>query len=150
MDIREIWNEVKSLIKVEISEPAYDTWIKETEAFRLESNKFTVSAHNEFARDWLENRYKDQLEANLQQITGEKLKLYFILADRPIPSPSSKESRRHNVEFLLEEYLKDEEQISNWLLEGKSMEDICLEMDVKTREDVNYIMSIVRRLSNGV
>ena len=44
-------------IEKKISKPSFETWLKSTKAHSLQGDTLTVTAPNEFARDWLEERY---------------------------------------------------------------------------------------------
>ncbi|WP_312097650.1 DnaA N-terminal domain-containing protein [Niallia sp.] len=52
----EIWKQVLELIGTTISNPSFDTWLKNTTC-SLENNLATVYCGNEFQRDWLKERY---------------------------------------------------------------------------------------------
>ena len=68
--------------------------------------------------------------------------------DDSILSAPTKESQTFQVKFLLEEYDSDQERIREYLTGGKTLEDICLEMNVNTRQDLLYVISIVNHLKN--
>lgn len=43
-----------------ISKPSFDTWFKDI-LIKVQNNILTIYAPNEFAMDWLEERYKDNI-----------------------------------------------------------------------------------------
>src|SRR5690606_1130508 len=66
-------------IKQKVSKPSFDTWLRSTEAFALKGDTITVSAPNEFARDWLEGQYSQLISGVLYEIIGEELNVKFII-----------------------------------------------------------------------
>lgn len=62
-----------------ISKPSFETWLKSTKADMLQGDILTVIAPNEFARDWLEERYSHLISEVLLELTGEELEVKFII-----------------------------------------------------------------------
>ncbi len=63
-----------SIIKGKLSRPAFETWFTNTMGV-IEGNTLLVTAQNDFQRDWLENRYSNDILAATKQITGKELLL---------------------------------------------------------------------------
>ena len=55
-NIDALWDQVLSQMEKKVSKPSYETWLKSTKAASLKGDTLTVTAPNEFARDWLEGR----------------------------------------------------------------------------------------------
>ncbi|WP_019157226.1 chromosomal replication initiator protein DnaA [Robertmurraya massiliosenegalensis] len=95
-NIADLWNNALSSIEKKISKPSYDTWLKSTTAHSLKKDTLTVTAPNEFARDWLEERYSELISSILFEITGEELDVKFIIPqnkqedDVDLPNPPKK------------------------------------------------------------
>lgn len=98
-NISELWDTVLSKAKEKVSKPSYETWLKSTTAHSLIGNVLTVTAPNEFARDWLEERYLSLISEILYEITGEQLQVKFVIPqnqqDENIqqPPPAKKKGR---------------------------------------------------------
>ncbi|WP_249872265.1 chromosomal replication initiator protein DnaA [Oceanobacillus saliphilus] len=94
-NIEELWVATLEKIEERISKPSFDTWLKNTKAESLEKNTLTISAPNEFARDWLENQYTELISEILDEVTGSKLNTKFVIPDstieiedhKPMPKP---------------------------------------------------------------
>jgi chromosomal replication initiator protein len=92
-NIADLWNKALADIEKKISKPSFDTWLKSTKAHTLQSDSLIVTAPNEFARDWLEERYSQLISGILYEITGEELGVKFIIPqnqseeeiDLPVP-----------------------------------------------------------------
>lgn len=80
-NLEDLWEQALSKISEKVSKPSFDTWFKFTKADSIDqsSNTITVIAPNEFARDWLENRYFGIITETLNELTGAELETKFIL-----------------------------------------------------------------------
>ncbi|MBS4189832.1 chromosomal replication initiator protein DnaA [Bacillus sp. FJAT-49705] len=78
-NIADLWNTALASIEMKISKPSYETWLKSTKAHSLKSDSLVITAPNEFARDWLEERYSQLISGILYDITGEELGVKFII-----------------------------------------------------------------------
>lgn len=78
-NIADLWNAALTNIEKKISKPSYDTWLKSTKAHSLQGDLLVVTAPNDFARDWLEERYSQLISGILYEITGEELSVKFII-----------------------------------------------------------------------
>ncbi|MFC5711648.1 chromosomal replication initiator protein DnaA [Thalassorhabdus alkalitolerans] len=80
-NITDLWNQTLELIQKKVSKPSFETWLKATQAADIKEDMIIVKAPNEFARDWLENRYSDIISDTLKDITGAALQVKFIIPD---------------------------------------------------------------------
>lgn len=78
-NIDSLWNQALGKIEKKISKPSFETWLKSTKAYLLQGDTLTVTAPNEFARDWLEERYSHLISDVLFELTGEELEAKFII-----------------------------------------------------------------------
>lgn len=93
-NIEDLWNQALSNIEKKISKPSFDTWLKSTKAHSLQGDTLVIKAPNEFARDWLEERYSQLISGILYDLTGEELGVKFIIPqnqneeedDLPVPA----------------------------------------------------------------
>ncbi len=99
-NIADLWNSALAKVEKKISKPSFDTWLKSTKAHSLQGDVLTIIAPNEFARDWLEERYSQLISGILYEITGEELSVKFIIPqnqneeDLDIPLPPRRVKRR--------------------------------------------------------
>ncbi len=98
-NIDELWKHSLSILEKKISKPSFETWLKSTKAHSLKKDTLTVVAPNEFARDWLEERYSDVIGEVLYEITGEQLEVKFIIPhnqteeEYDLPAPAKRVRR---------------------------------------------------------
>ncbi|TCS95480.1 chromosomal replication initiator protein DnaA [Hazenella coriacea] len=78
LHIQELWSKTLEAIQDKISKPSFETWLKTTEAIELENDILSISAPNDFARDWLESRYADLVRDSLKEVTGSSIGVKFI------------------------------------------------------------------------
>lgn len=95
-NIDELWQAALTKIEEKVSKPSYDTWLKNTLAVELNKTTLTVSAPNEFARDWLENQYTKVINEVLEEVTGSRLETKFIIPDT---SPEVEEVKQEKKEL---------------------------------------------------
>jgi len=77
--IEEDWQKTLDILKTELSEPSFNTWLKKTKAVTKYNNTFVVAVPNGFAKDWLESRYANLIKNTLQLVTSEELEVNFVL-----------------------------------------------------------------------
>ena len=78
-NIDALWDEVLAQMEKKVSKPSYETWLKSTKASSLQGDTLTITAPNEFARDWLEGRYTHLISSVLYEVVGEELLVKFII-----------------------------------------------------------------------
>ncbi|WP_349409011.1 chromosomal replication initiator protein DnaA [Pseudalkalibacillus sp. SCS-8] len=78
-NITDLWNKALGEIEKKLSKPSFETWLKSTTAHSLQNDTLVITAPNEFARDWLESRYSNLISETLDNITGTKLTVKFII-----------------------------------------------------------------------
>ncbi len=74
-----IWNEVLKLIKVELTEVSFNTWLKTIEPVNISSNKVILAAPNEFTKGILVGRYLNLIKNAFTQVTQEEFDIQFII-----------------------------------------------------------------------
>ncbi|WP_174734646.1 chromosomal replication initiator protein DnaA [Mesobacillus harenae] len=101
-NIADLWNKALANIEKKISKPSYDTWLKSTKAHSLQGDTLTITAPNEFARDWLEERYSQLIAGILDEITGEELSVRFIIPqnqkEEDLDMPVTPKKPRRNID----------------------------------------------------
>ncbi|MBM7693577.1 chromosomal replication initiator protein [Peribacillus deserti] len=108
-NIAALWNKALGKIETKISKPSFETWLKSTKAHNLQGDTLTVVAPNDFARDWLEERYSHLISGVLLELTGEELEVKFMIPqnqgeedyDIPQPAKKIKKADAETIEFPL-------------------------------------------------
>lgn len=74
---KQIWADVLEHLRRELSKPAFETWFEPTQAVSYTDHVLTISTVNDFARDWLESRYNNQVNRVLQTVTKAEAQVVF-------------------------------------------------------------------------
>ncbi len=79
-----IWNEVLDLIKVELTEVSFNTWLKTIKPITIADSRVILAAPNEFTKGILEARYLNLIKNAITQITKEEYAIQFIIPGEEI------------------------------------------------------------------
>ncbi|MPQ43878.1 chromosomal replication initiator protein DnaA [Clostridium tarantellae] len=77
--LNNLWEQTLNIIKGEISEISFNTWIKSCEPISLSNDLLKLSVPNDFTKGILDKRYKDLLIQALKIITSKKYNIEFFL-----------------------------------------------------------------------
>ncbi len=78
-NLSEIWQKVLNLIKTELTEVSYNTWLKPIEPVIMKDHLIILAVANDFSKGILEARYKNLIINTLKQITSEEYGLEFTV-----------------------------------------------------------------------
>jgi chromosomal replication initiator protein len=85
--ITEVWEKTLELIKVELTEVSFNTWLKAIHPISTKDNVVAFSVPDDFTKGILETRYVTLIKNALKQVTSEFFEIKFI-----IPSEDNYES----------------------------------------------------------
>lgn len=116
-NIHEIWNQTLSLIKTELTEVSFNTWLKTIKPLSIDNNKIILSVPNDFNKEILENRYMSLIANALHQVTSIKLEPSFIIEGEKVISSEQIEKQNGiqplDAPQLNQKYVFDEFVIGN-------------------------------------
>jgi hypothetical protein len=75
------WQQIKERIKTQLTQAAFDTWVKQTELVQVEGNQWVVACESNFAKDWLTERLNGTLAKVASQVAGQEVMLFYIVKD---------------------------------------------------------------------
>lgn len=78
-NIHEIWDETLNLIKTELTEVSYNTWLKSLEPVSINNKKIILGVPNDFNKGILETRYMTLITNAVKQITSQDFKVEFVI-----------------------------------------------------------------------
>lgn len=87
-NLASIWEETLSHIEPLMPQSSFNTWLKGTRPLTLTNNILYVRIANEFAKDWVDSRYREPMQQALQTMVGQEWQLEFILPGTSIPDVS--------------------------------------------------------------
>lgn len=77
----EVVNLVKAIIKDQISDTAYNVWIKVIEPVRFENNQAVIQIKTPFQRDVLIKHYLEKFEAAFEAVLGFPVEVLIVTED---------------------------------------------------------------------
>jgi len=84
---QELWRSALTALERRFSKPVYEMWIKPMRLVSLSGNELLLGVHNNFARDWVENRLKAQIIEALSETFGTAFEMQFVVVEQPGESP---------------------------------------------------------------
>ncbi|EHI96968.1 Chromosomal replication initiator protein dnaA [Clostridium sp. DL-VIII] len=78
-DLKNLWNKTLTIIKSELSEVSFNTWIKSCEPISISSDTLRISVPNSFTQDILDKRYKDLVANSIKAVCSKLYKIEFII-----------------------------------------------------------------------
>jgi chromosomal replication initiator protein len=88
-NLNQIWDSVLGLIKVELTEVSFNTWLKSIEPINLEDDVIILGAPNDFTKGILEGRYFNLIKNAIKQVTGRNYQIKFIIPGEEIKQSSA-------------------------------------------------------------
>ena len=86
-ELPQVWEKTLNIIKPELTEVSFTTWIKPVEPVSLKNNKITLGVSNTFAKDILVSRYTTLIANAFKQITSNKYEVEFIVLSKEGSAP---------------------------------------------------------------
>ena len=90
--LNQIWENTLKILKGEMTEVSFNTWIKSCEPIAMNDSTIRLSVPNDFTKDILEKRYKPLIIQGIKLISAKK----------------------YDIEFLIESDLQCEEESNNF------------------------------------
>ena len=95
--LNNLWEQALNIIKGEISEISFNTWIKSCTPISISDNILKLSVPNEFTKGILDTRYKDLLIQALKIVTSRKFKIEFYLESDLEEEKENEEKKKENT-----------------------------------------------------
>ncbi len=82
--VNDLWQQVLAVIRLKLSKPSFDTWMKSTKALIFNESQLIICAPNNFAREWLENRYIKQISSAVFDLFGNQVDVKIVIQEDDI------------------------------------------------------------------
>ena len=111
-ELSSVWKEALQIVRQQINTPTFETWFKNTSPIAMENGSMSVSVPSVFAKEWLEGRHQQMLEAALMEVVGKKVSVSLVVGDAPEergedPPPNAPSSPRKASTFMNDKYTFD-------------------------------------------
>src|SRR2546428_3921108 len=78
LNLKALWSAALGEIQVGLSKGNYETWFKDTQVVSEEDDVFMIGVPNAFAREWLENKYRNQIRETLGRLLSRTVDVRFV------------------------------------------------------------------------
>ncbi|GFP78274.1 chromosomal replication initiator protein DnaA [Clostridium fungisolvens] len=100
--LNQMWEKTLNIMKGEMSEVSFNTWIKSCEPISMDSDSIKFSVPNDFTKDIIEKRYKTLFVQAIKLVSSKKYNIEFLIQselqeDKPISATPSKEEASNNT-----------------------------------------------------
>lgn len=99
--MHELWDKTLDLIKVELTEVSFNTWLKAIQPVSLSDNTFTLSIPDDFTKGILEARYLTLIKNALKQVSSNYYEIKLVIG-------SEDKDALHEEESKLEKAAEDQ------------------------------------------
>src|SRR5271154_3890667 len=77
----ELWTAALEQLERKYSKPIYEMWLKPMRLIDLTTSEIVLTVHSKFARDWVENRLKNDISLVLRGLLGADIALRFVVVN---------------------------------------------------------------------
>ncbi len=88
LDLDELWLNSLEVIKTELTEVSFNTWLKSIEPITISDNRLILGAPNEFTKSILSARYLTLIKNAVKQVSGINYDINFLIPGEEISSGS--------------------------------------------------------------
>jgi chromosomal replication initiator protein len=74
-NISDIWESLLNYVESCTEDPGYARWVKEDMPQSITGNVFEIVVEKQFIKDWIDNKYKTNMEKILSSLCGREMKL---------------------------------------------------------------------------
>ncbi|MBS4534946.1 chromosomal replication initiator protein DnaA [Clostridium sp. D2Q-14] len=96
-DLNGIWEKSLKLIKTELTEVSFNTWLKSIDPISIENNSIILAAPNEFTKSILEARYLTLINNAINQVSNSNYNITFIIPGEEI-NESNGQPKKEKIE----------------------------------------------------
>lgn len=86
MNVKDVWEKTLNLMKSELTEVSFNTWLKTIKPITINDDIFVLSVPNKFNKDILETRYSSLIINGLKQVTSKDYVLEFLVPGENTPN----------------------------------------------------------------
>ena len=100
-DLKNLWGKTLDIIKSELSEVSFNTWIKSCEPMSISSDTLKISVPNSFTQDILDKRYKDLVANSIKAVCSKLYTIEFIIMSEGYDKEESKNSNSQTSKTIV-------------------------------------------------
>ena len=93
MDFDQLWQTALGEIELQVSRPNYVTWLKNSRLLDKQDGTVLISLPNNFAKEWVENKYNKIILSALRNLDESTKKIQFTVNNKPANLNPSRKNR---------------------------------------------------------
>lgn len=101
--LNDLWEKTLNIIKGELTEVSFNTWIKSISPISIDSNVLKLGVPNDFTRGILNSRYKDLIINAVKLITTKKYNIQFAILNEENEEPVEKKQVKRQGNLIVDE-----------------------------------------------
>ena len=101
--LNDLWEKTLNIIKGELTEVSFNTWIKSISPISIDSNVLKLGVPNDFTRGILNSRYKDLIINAVKLITTKKYNIQFAILNEENEEPIEKKQIKRQGNLIVDE-----------------------------------------------
>jgi chromosomal replication initiator protein len=90
MDLEQLWQSTLGEVELQISRPNFLTWLKNSRLTHKENGVLFVSLPNNFAKEWVENKYNKTILSVLRNFDDSAKKVEYVVENKNTSAASAK------------------------------------------------------------
>jgi chromosomal replication initiator protein len=98
MELEQLWQSTLNEVELQISRPNFLTWLKNSRLTHKQDGVAFVSLPNNFAKEWVENKYNKVILSVLRNFDETTKKVEYIVENKNAPTRSGKSSKQKTVD----------------------------------------------------
>lgn len=107
-DLKGLWEKTLNIIKGELTEVSFNTWIKSCEPISISSNTIKISVPNSFTQDILEKRYKDLVINSIEAACSKLYTIEFLIGSEIQENEEQDAKTKANIKDTMAVTVNDE------------------------------------------
>ncbi len=96
MDLNQLWQLTLSEMEVQLSRASFATWLKNSQLVDKREGIFYIALPNNFAKEWIENKYQKNILGIIRNFDSSARKLEFIVTNQ---EPKALTRKQVEVDF---------------------------------------------------
>ena len=110
---QQIWDSAQNALRSLVNPETYKLWFASIQAQGLDGDTFSLEVPNEFCELWISKNYRDVIQDRLLAVTGQPLKVKFVVGSAVPPLPVSTVGPAPKPEVILPDLDLDGTETAN-------------------------------------
>ncbi len=109
MELENLWEKTLAEVELQISRPNFATWLKNSKLIGKEDGTAVVSLPNNFAKEWVQNKYHKIVLGSLRNLDESIKKVDYVINLSQVPVGISRRGGQESAQMSFVEFKTDPE-----------------------------------------